>query len=99
VEYDLDGIGGGPRDLSVEILALGSEPELELGGRVLLDGREVGELGPVRAGDGDVVSEQVLALDMPAGARRLRFETVAGGYLRLRRLRVSERRATQGGRE
>ncbi len=99
VEYDLDGIGGGPLDLSVEILALGSEPELELSGRVLLDGCEVGELGPVRAGDGDVVSEQVLALDVPAGARRLRLETAVGGHLRLRRLRVSERRVTQGGRE
>ncbi|MDP6409019.1 MAG: glycosyltransferase [Planctomycetota bacterium] len=97
VEYDLNGVGGGAGTLTVEVLALGSEPELQLGGRVLLDGREIGSLGPVRPGGSDTLSEEELALELPTGARRLRLEAPAGSHLRLRSLRLCERPAPADG--
>jgi glycosyltransferase involved in cell wall biosynthesis len=92
VEYDIEGAGGGPRVIQVEQLVLGSEPHVRLGGRVLVDGREVGRL-PVSSAKGkDEVIRQELVVEIDASSKLLRFESFGardGGETHLRIKRVS----------
>jgi hypothetical protein len=74
VEYDIEGSGGGARVLRVEQLALGSEPGVRLGGRVFVDGREIGRLAVFSARGKDEVVRQELAVELDAQAKRLRLE-------------------------
>lgn len=96
VEYDLGAAGAGRRELRLALLALGGEPGVEFGGRVLLDGREVHRIEPFRADGEDQLREEALALELGPRAR-LRVEVAlgAGGpeaHLRLVALRVHEAR-------
>ena len=87
-EYDLAGCGGGVREIVVRGLALGGERELVLGGRVLVDGEEIGELPDRRGGGLDEVSEDRFLVSLPARARRLRVEPGPDRHLRLQEIEV-----------
>lgn len=92
VEYELEGAGGGPRTIRVVQSALASEPHVLLGGRVLIDGREVGRLPVVQSRGRDQIFTHELVVDIARGARRLRlecFEPPAGPATHLRIQRVS----------
>ena len=95
VEYDLSGAGGGKRRVEIGVLALGAEPGIEMGGRVLIDGVEAGRLEPFRSHGDDVLKRYVLEPEIAEDALRLRIETAleAGGpeaYLRIQHVRVEE---------
>lgn len=94
LEYSLEGAGGGPRRIELDLFALGGESETELGGRVLIDGGEEARIPLFRAGVQDELRTVELELDLARGARRLRLETSieAGGpaaHLRVKSVRVS----------
>jgi len=88
-EYDLSLVGAGRRTVRVEVLALGSEEHLTLGGRVSLDGRELGRLGPFRPAGEDVTEAFAFEADFPEHARTLRLEATRGLHLRVARVVVS----------
>ncbi len=93
VEYALEGAGGGPRKIRVVQKALGSEPQVVLGGRVLVDGREVGQLPIVKSRGRDETFTQELDVEVARGAKRLRLECLpASGapatHLRIQRIAV-----------
>jgi glycosyltransferase involved in cell wall biosynthesis len=95
VEYELGGNFSGPLELRVGIFILAAEADVEHGGRVLVDGVEVGRLAPVHAGDEDRVLWQSLRVVLPSGAQRLRLECslAEGGpeaHLRLKGLSLSD---------
>jgi hypothetical protein len=89
VEYDISGSGGGTRRLRVEQLVLGAESSVVLGGRVLVDGLEVGRLELAVARGRDELVARELDLELPADARRLRLETAPGAHLRVQRVQLS----------
>ena len=75
VEYELSGTGGGRRELSLSVALLGVESEsVEMGGRVLVDGVELGKIEPFFADGADEIREVCLDLEVPLGAERLRVE-------------------------
>ena len=90
VEYDLEPAGGGPREVRVDVRALGGESGVELGGRVLVDEAPLGFLDPFRAGERDETRSFALRAVLPEGARRLRLDgrTEDGRELFLRVARV-----------
>ena len=99
VEYELEPAvpTGGPAELEirVDVLALAAEPQLALGGRVLLDGRQVGELEPFTADGEDGVRRFRLRHELAGGEPPavLRIECALGDgrpepHLRLARVRV-----------
>lgn len=95
VEYELKGAGGGIRRVEVDVLALGAEPTVEMGGRVLIDGTEVGRLELFRPQGRDHVQRYAFDAELPADAKRLRIETLfePGApevYLRVQRVRIEE---------
>lgn len=95
VEYDLHGAGGGKRRIEIGVLALGAEPGVEMGGRVLIDGVEVGRLALFRPQGDDTLKRYVIEAQVAEDALRLRIETAleAGGpeaYLRIQHVRVGE---------
>ncbi|TDJ76027.1 MAG: glycosyltransferase [Planctomycetota bacterium] len=97
VEYDLAAAAGIEVDVGIEIFALAAEPETEHGGRVLVDGREIGRLPLLRAHGADELHKVVIATELPAGSRRLRLETAVreGGpeaSLRVKRVTVRRRK-------
>ncbi|MBL8859315.1 MAG: glycosyltransferase [Planctomycetes bacterium] len=75
-EFDIRGQGGGPRKLRVEQFALASEPELELGLTVSIDGVRVGEQAAFTSGGVDGVRAQEFELDLPPDAARLSLEVL-----------------------
>jgi glycosyltransferase involved in cell wall biosynthesis len=92
-EYDIEGSGGGARVIEVEQLALAVEGHVRLGGRVLVDGREVGRLPAFSAEDRDELRRQRIEVDLHADARRLRFEPEPSSsalptHLRLKKISV-----------
>ncbi len=99
VEYELEGAGGGRRELALSVALLAVESEsVEMGGRVVVDGRELAQIEPFFAGDVDEVREVCLDLDLPADAERLRIECALseGGpeaHLRLASFEVRPGRA------
>jgi glycosyltransferase involved in cell wall biosynthesis len=94
-EYDLRGAGGGSRRIEVGVLALGAEADVEMGGRVLVDGVEVGQLELFRPSGEDVLHRYVIRTQVAGDALRLRIETALsdGGpeaYLRIQHVHVDE---------
>jgi glycosyltransferase involved in cell wall biosynthesis len=92
-EYDIEGSGGGARVIEVEQLALAVERHVRLGGRVLVDGREVGRLPAFSAEDRDELRRQRIEVDLHADAKRLRFESEPASaaqptHLRLKKISV-----------
>jgi hypothetical protein len=96
VEYDVPMGEPGGRSIEVEVLALGAEPGVELGGRVLLDGAEIGRIAPLRASAGaDLVRRFEFECRSAGRSAALRLESAlaAGGpeaHLRVQRVRVRE---------
>jgi len=93
VEVDLAGIPRGATELELSVAALGSEPWTEHGGRVLVDGREVGRLPLLRTQGEDRLEHLRLRFDLSPTDRRLRVVTSieAGGpeaSLRIAALRL-----------
>jgi hypothetical protein len=93
VDYDLAGTGSGERVVSVDVVALAGEPEVELAGRVSIDGRIVGHLPRFRGGKREIVKRICLDVRLPEeGARTLTLENLdeAGApcYLRVARVAV-----------
>lgn len=92
VEYDIEGSGGGMRLIRVEQLALGSEARVALGGRVFVDGLEVGRLSLTSSKGKDEVLRQEIVVELDASAKRLRLEPFGardGGEAHLRIKTVS----------
>ncbi len=93
-EYDVQLAGGGQREFFVDVLALGGEHHLELGGRVFLGDRDLGAIDLFAAGERDEVRRFRFEADHPRGLRRLRIEArLAPGvepYLRIARVLVRE---------
>jgi len=99
VEYELTGCGGGRRELVLSVALLAAEEEsVEMGGRVLVDGVEMGTLEPFCAAGADEIREICLEVDLSQDARRLRIECALseGGpeaHLRLASIEVRPARA------
>jgi hypothetical protein len=68
-EYNLSASGSGARRVSIELLALGVEPELHMAGEVAVDGRPLGRLGPFAARGADEVRGFSFELELAPGAR------------------------------
>ncbi len=96
-EYDLSAAAGGPRRLRVEQFALGAEPALELGLRVLVDGVEVGLVPARRPAGGDEVFVHELELVLAPLARVLRLEPLPRCHARVQKLALATQpRASAG---
>lgn len=100
-EYDLADLRG-PVELFVDVLALGAEPTTEIGGRLVVDGVEVGRIPPFRAAGGDELRRFRFPLELGGSRGRLRLEAAVaeGGpeaYLRVARLVVSRAAAAGNG--
>jgi glycosyltransferase involved in cell wall biosynthesis len=101
IEFEVPRAGPQGVIIRVDVLALGGERGVELGGRVLLDGTELGGIAPFRAGERD----EVRSFSYPARAERggrLRIESALepGGpeaFLRVQRVVVRERAAEEVG--
>jgi glycosyltransferase involved in cell wall biosynthesis len=93
VEFDLAEAGWGPRTILVEQFALGSEPDVLLGGRALVDGVEIGMFTTFHASGKDETREARLPVEMARGARRLRLEC---GQVNMRLKRVTVLTRPQG---
>jgi glycosyltransferase involved in cell wall biosynthesis len=94
VEYELGSLMPGPVQVVVDVLALGCEPDTEHGGRVLVDGLEVGRLELFRARGEDELRSNVFDVELPEDVRRLRVESAiapGGPEATLRLTRVSVR--------
>ncbi len=97
LEYELCVASGAKLEVRVDVRALAGEGAVELGGRVLWDGSELGRIAPFRAGARDEVRRFAFALS-PAGGQapaRLRIESALapGGpeaFLRVERVVVRE---------
>ncbi|MCZ6596283.1 MAG: glycosyltransferase [Planctomycetota bacterium] len=96
VEYDLSSAGPGAREVRIDVQALGDEEEVELGGRVLLDGELLGVIDRFVALEGDERrSFRFSALFAPNRPLRLRVESAGAehgpeAHLRLCRIVVRE---------
>jgi glycosyltransferase involved in cell wall biosynthesis len=92
-EYSIEGAGGGMRRIRVVQKGLGSESHVVLGGRMLVDGREVARLPAVQSQGRDQTFTHDFDVEIPHGARRLRLECVSGQdgpatHLRIQRIVV-----------
>ncbi len=94
-EYDVAPAAGGERELELEVLALGGEGAVPLGGRVLLGHDEVLSVPTFRAGANDELRALRARFVLPPGAKRLRIEASdeangepGGRYLRVAALRL-----------
>jgi hypothetical protein len=66
---------------------------MRLGGRVLVDGREVGRVPLSSAGGKDEIIRHDIAVDLDASSKRLRFESLGASdgaetHLRIKRVSV-----------
>ncbi|TAJ23497.1 MAG: glycosyltransferase, partial [Planctomycetota bacterium] len=99
-EYEVEAGGASALAVELEVLALGAEPGVELGGRVLLDGAELGRVPLFRANGRDETrrfSFTSRALADARGVLRVECAIEAGGpeaHLRIARVRV---RASESG--
>ncbi len=97
VEYDLTTVDAGRRVLELDLLALGGEGDVTLGGRLLLDGERLGRIEPfkARAQDEQRTLRFPLERERPASRLRIDSKTWPWGkevHLRIARLRVVETR-------
>jgi len=95
IEFALGAAGGGPREIDVHVFALGRERRVELGGRVLLDGVEIGRIEPFTSKGADGLRCFSFCADLPSRAVSLRLESrsAAGAralFLRVQRVVVRE---------
>ncbi len=88
IEFDLEGAGGGARELVVRQFVVGAEESVTLGGRVFVDGEDLGVLEDTCGGGEDREHESRLTVQLPPDAARLRFEPGAGRYLRVASVEV-----------
>jgi glycosyltransferase involved in cell wall biosynthesis len=88
-DYGVELVGAGRRTVRVDVLALGSEGHLPLGGRATLDGRELGAIGPFTSPGEDARRSFALEAEFPDGARTLRLEATDGLHLRVAGVVVS----------
>ena len=93
IEFDIRGCGGGLREIAVTSFALGAEGELRLGGRVLVDGAEVGLLPDLGGGAEDETREDKLVVELDPEVHGLRLEPGPGRFLRVLRVTVRAVRA------
>ncbi len=101
-ESDLAGAGGGLRRIRVQQYALGAESKLELGARVLVDGRHAGDVPAFTSGGRDGARSHEFEVEIPADAQRLRLEPLKVGreetHARILRVQVERpSRADAGG--
>ena len=100
LEFDLEGCGGGLRELALKVMLLAAEDSVEMGGRVLVDGAEVGQITPFSTDGSDEIREICLNIDIAPNAQRLRIECALfeGGpeaHLRLVSLEIRAARVRQ----
>ena len=100
LEFDLEGCGGGQRELALKVMLLAAEDSVEMGGRVLVDGAEVGQITPFSTDGSDEIREICLNIDIAPNAQRLRIECALfeGGpeaHLRLVSLEIRAARVRQ----
>ena len=100
IEFDLGQAGGGPREIDVHVFALGAERRVELGGRALVDGREIGRIEPFSSKGADGLTTFTFAAEISSNARTLRLEAGTGVvgralFLRVQRVVVREAKAVQ----
>ena len=87
-EYDLSLAAGGPRRVEVELLALGTEPDLVLRGTVHVDGGLLGQIGPLTSEGQDASPAASFEAELSAGGGVLRVAAADDGHLRIARVRV-----------
>ncbi len=88
-EYDLAGTGGGTRRVRIEHYALGGEPQLNLGARVLVDGAAAGEFPLFTSGGADGAHVHEFEVELGRDARRLRVEPLSPqSFARIRRVTI-----------
>jgi hypothetical protein len=93
IEFELGRCGGGRREIDVHVFALGAEKRVALGGRVLVDGVEVGRIEPFQSEGADRLHNFSFTCEIPARARTLRIEAAGGArkqFLRVQRVVVRE---------
>ncbi|MCK6446900.1 MAG: glycosyltransferase [Planctomycetes bacterium] len=95
IEFDASLVGAGRREFEIELLALGQESRVTLGGRVLIDGREIGRIAPFSAEGHDRSVVVRFEHELSAAPRVLRLESRPAErerelYLRVRRVAVRE---------
>ncbi|MEO2092731.1 MAG: glycosyltransferase [bacterium] len=83
IEFDLEGSGGGRREVRVRQQVVGAESEIVLGGILKVDGETLATLSDVRGEGEDREDVSVFPVDLPAGAARLRLEPGPGRFLRV----------------
>jgi glycosyltransferase involved in cell wall biosynthesis/GT2 family glycosyltransferase len=89
IEFDIRGCGGGAREIAVTSLAFGTEHELRLGGRILVDGAEVATLPDLGGAHQDQSREDRVRVELGREVRSLRLEPGPGRFLRVRSIAVS----------
>ncbi|MFT7486689.1 MAG: glycosyltransferase involved in cell wall biosynthesis/GT2 family glycosyltransferase [Candidatus Paceibacteria bacterium] len=83
LEFDIRGCGGGTRRIAVTSFSLGAEPNLVLGGRLLVDGQEHARLADFGGSDDDQARREDWVLELPMDAARLRLEPGPERFLRV----------------
>jgi hypothetical protein len=100
VEYSLELAGAGRREIAIDVFALAAERRVELGGRVLVDGREIGRIAPFHSGGQDGARTFTFEVVLPPKPKRLSIEcrTQENGrecFLRVKRVVVREAAARE----
>jgi hypothetical protein len=95
IDFDVSFVGAGKREIEIEVVALGVESRVALGGRVLLDGREVGRIAPFTAQGADRNVVVCFPCELAAPPHVLSIESRPGErerevFLRVRRVAVRE---------
>jgi len=98
--YDIELARGGEREIRIDIIALGDEETVELGGRFFVDDVKIGHLPPFTGGQQDEIHTVVFQAVLNNDAQRLRIDTRAGldgqeVFLRIKRVMVGDVGVTQ----
>lgn len=94
--YDIVPARGGQREIRIEVVALGGEEGVELGGRFFVDDVEIGVLHPFTGGEKDETRTLVFQTVIGKHASLLQMDTKPGGenarefFLRIGRVVVAE---------
>lgn len=83
IEFDIAGCGGGAREIEITSLVLGAEPDVLMGGRLLVDGREVATLPDHNGSQGDEHRRDRCVVEIPPEALWLRIEPGPDRFLRV----------------
>jgi hypothetical protein len=97
-EYRFSSLSGREVEVEIELLALAAEPGLQLGGRVLLDGRALGEIPPFTSEGRDRKVSSTFSGRVESGAASLTLEPRLGPggpehHLRVAAVRVRDAEA------